>query len=166
MASVLKVDTIKSLAGNEAMTITEGGVPLLKVPAFSVSTDTTASFTNGTLRKIPYDTVEFDTHSWFDTVNNRYTPQIAGYYSFSVTATGTGTSATFFVAQVFKNDVSYINLWRSRVATSSSQTFTGSTMLYLNGTTDYVEIFIRVDASSGVAYTTPNIFSGFLVGGA
>jgi hypothetical protein len=83
-----------------------------------------------------------------------------------VTATGTGTSATFFVAQVFKNGVSYVNLWRSRVATSSSQTFTGSTMLYLNGTTDYVEIFIRVDASSGVAYSTPNIFSGFLVGGA
>jgi hypothetical protein len=166
MASVLKVDTIKSLTGNEAMTISEGGVPLLKVPAFSVLTTTNATMTSATLTKVPYDTVTFDSHNWFDTVNNRYVPQVAGYYQFNFTMSVTGTTVTIFLGTIYKNGSSIGNMFISRDSTSTSQTVTVSQLLYLNGSTDYVEGYARIDGSSNLRFTTPNYMNGFLVGGA
>jgi hypothetical protein len=167
MASVLKVDTIKSLAGNEAMTISESGVPLLNVPAFSVSTTTTATLTHTTMTKVPYNTVAFDTNNWFDTVNNRYIPQIAGYYQFTAVASVTGTTTTLFLFAFYLNGVSLGNALASRAATSTSQTFSiTSPLIYLNGSTDYIEGYSRIDGASSLRFTTPNNLSGFLVRGA
>lgn len=151
--SRLNVNTISGLSST---------VPKIDVPAFSVYTVVTSSITNATQIKVPYDTVLFDTNDWFDTVNYRYVPQIAGYYSITITAGVTATNATVFLASVYKNGGAFQLLVRSRVATNISQTFTGSCLVYLNGSTDYVEGYIRIDGTS-TSFTTPNAFNGFLV---
>jgi len=162
--SSLALSTIQSVTGTDAILISDGGVPQLKVPAFSVSTATTATLTTTTQTKVPYDTVSFDTNTWFDTVNNRYVPQIAGYYQFIAVASVAGTSTTAFIFSFYLNGTSLGFSLISRAATSSSQTFTiTSPVLYLNGSTDYVEGYARIDGSSSLRFTTPNILSGSLV---
>lgn len=151
--SRLNVNTISGVSST---------VPEIATPAFSVYTEATSSITNATQTKVSYDTVLYDTNDWFDAVNYRYVPQIAGYYSITITAGATATSTTVFLASVYKNGAAFQLLVRSRVATSTTQTFTGSCLVYLNGSTDYVEGYIRIDGTSP-SFTTPNAFNGFLV---
>lgn len=140
-----------------------GALNIRPMPIFRVSTNSTQSITSGTSVKIPYNIVEIDTEGWYDTINYRYVPQIAGYYQFNLTISATGTSQTFFTGTIYKNGSTNIILFRSRDADSQGVTKSGAGLVYLNGSTDYVEGYVRMDASSGSALFTPNIMSGFLV---
>jgi hypothetical protein len=175
MASSLKLDTIKSLAGNEAITISESGVPSLNVPAFRAYQNADQNVTSNTETKVQINTKTgnefFDTHNWFDTSNYRYTPQIAGYYSFSGTIRFAGSSQTVQAIYFYKNGSTYNVGGISRIATSSSIHLNMSDIIYLNGSTDYAELFGLVTATSGTLFdfaspTATSIFSGFLVRGA
>jgi hypothetical protein len=174
MASVLKVDTIKSLAGNEAITISESGVPQLNVPAFRAYLSSDQSITSGVSTKVNINSVSgnigFDTNSWFDTTNKRYVPQIAGYYQITGTIRVTGSSITRVIALLFKNGVQYEQgMAVNPSSTTSAQHFMVSSIVYLNGTTDYVELWGTViatspafDIATASEYATC-FLSGFLV---
>jgi len=77
--------------------------------------------------------VTFDTNSNYDTSLYRFTPTVAGYYQvdvkFQYTTSGSG------LAVVYKNGISYA--WGD-YPTSSFATAV-STLVYLNGSTDYIE---------------------------
>ena len=169
MASVLKVDTIKSLAGNEAITISESGVPLLNVPAFRAYLSTTQSISNSTETKVNINTKTgagfFDTNDWFDTTNKRYVPQIAGYYQVNGVVRCGGSSQTVQYAAFYKNGTRYLTGGVQK-ATSLVHVVV-SDVIYLNGTTDYVELYGYITATSPtfnfVDSTATCIFSGFLV---
>jgi hypothetical protein len=107
---------------------------------------------------------EFDTNSNYDnTTNYRFQPTVAGYYQitvsalFNVAATSTGIG-------IYKNGGSskYTNVLP--VTFGPSYAINGTALIYMNGTTDYVEAWIF---SNG---TSPNIgaaqaqsyFQGFL----
>lgn len=166
MASVLKVDTIKSLTGNEAITISESGVPLLNVPAFRAYVGTLQSVTNAAYSKAQLNAIDFDTNSWFDnTTNYRYTPQIAGYYQLSFSTFVSGTGLTTVQASLWKNNVQNLVGSYTVVSAQTDIFSTGSGLVYLNGTTDYVELFVYAVGSTrnlpvGVSTT---FLSGFLV---
>ena len=170
MASVLKVDTIKSLTGNEAITISESGVPLLNVPAFRALATVDQAVTNSTVTQVNLPNVMFDTNNWFSTSTYRYTPQIAGYYFFNGLVVSNGISMTSVVAYIQKNGSNY-TLQTSRTATSTVQYLQVSTVMYLNGSTDYADLAGFVSASSGnTFYASPgneswatSTFEGFLV---
>ena len=172
MPSVLKLDTIKSTTGNEALTIHESGVPLLNVPAFRAYLDADQSVTSNVETKVQINvktgTNFFDTHGWFDTTNNRYVPQIPGYYSFNGLLRIGGASQTVQAIYFYKNGTTYSVGTINRVATSSSIHIGHSDVIYLNGTTDYVELYGLVTATSGTIFdfastTATCFFSGFLV---
>jgi hypothetical protein len=169
MASVLKVDTIKSLTGNEAMTITESGVPLLKVPAFHVKLGANQTgVTTTTDTKVRFDEVVFDTNNYWDAANYRYTPQIAGYYQFNASLWGISTSEARVWVGFWKNGVDTGVRQDSQLAANTITLLIQSTshLIYLNGSTDYVETYgyiIGTTNSFGAGYTH---FSGFLVRGA
>jgi len=167
MASVIKVDTIKSTTGNTALTISESGVPQLNVPVFMAYRDgSTQSLTGSANTKIQLNAVEYDTETWFDsTTNYRYTPQIAGYYQFSSLIYVSGTGLTTGTSRIFKNGAVAID---GHFLSTTSATFLyliATGMLYMNGTTDYVELFgyavgTTPVAQNGVARTW---LQGFLV---
>lgn len=158
MASVIKVDTIKSLAGNEAITITSDGVasfsniPLLYVArSFAAGNQTV---TNGVNTKVQFDTVVIDTNSWWDAANYRYIPQIPGYYRFDYSVGLNGTSVVILQSSLQKNGATInmgFRLLGTLATTVGGMGSAASILVLMNGTTDYVEVFGQVNAASNLS---------------
>lgn len=172
MASVIKVNSIKSTAGDEAITIDETyGMPVLNLPAFRYYANTTQTpISSGVKTKVETGAKSFDTHNWYDATNFRYNPKIAGYYHFNGLVRATGTSQSTQVTYLYKNDAQIITGLVLRMSTSSPTHFGMSDIVYMNGSTDYVELWALVAASSGITfdYSSEDVtsyFQGFLLRG-
>lgn len=111
-------------------------------PAFYATASAATSLASSTYVKIGFDTVTFDTASCFSTVNNRFTPTVAGYYQVSagVQYNGTSTTTGFVLLALYKNGSSAGT--GSNLITAIQYAIPNTTALvYLNGTTDYIEIY-------------------------
>lgn len=114
------------------------------VPLFMAYRDvSTQSFTSGATPKVQLNAVSYDTDSWFDaTTNYRYTPQKAGYYQFNALTYISGTNLTTAVARIYKNNAVTID-GTFLVTTAATYIYvSASGLIYLNGSTDYVELFV------------------------
>lgn len=112
--------------------------------------------------KLQFQTKEFDTLVAFDaTTNYRYTPTREGYYQFNGSAQLNVSGVVYL--QLFKNGVAA----RTGNATGVSGTnpvSTISTIVYMNGTTDYVELDIVSDTGGTLtASAATTYFQGCLV---
>lgn len=92
MASILNVDKIRRAAGStDALVIDSGDrVTTPTRPAFFVSHDPSA--TVGLTGTVNFNTVHSNTGSHFDITNDRFVAPVAGFYHFSFTGLGCGTS--------------------------------------------------------------------------
>jgi len=105
-------------------------------PAFSAYPSSSQSVTSATFTKINFDTELFDTNNNF--ASSRFTPTVAGYYQINAYLT-VATTVTRCLVTLYKNG--------SRVAVlsdtdgSSANTSGGSTLIYFNGSTDYIEVY-------------------------
>lgn len=132
-------------------------------PAFSVYQSVAQSLPNGTMTKCQLQSKEFDTNNAFDsTTNFRFQPTVAGYYQvnggFQV-----GATVTLLAVSVFKNGVTHKQLQLGPSNVSSISAY-GCCLVYLNGSTDYVELWIQQNSTAqntaaGIANT---YFQGFL----
>jgi hypothetical protein len=121
------------------------------MPAFSAYSATTQTLTSTTTTKIAFNTEEFDTANCFDsTTNYRFTPNVAGYYQFNSSAQFAYTSTTRMRIELYKNGALYKRLTDAAVAMNS---ITGGSVVYMNGSTDYVEIYATI---TGVGTLTVN----------
>ena len=114
-------------------------------PAFSAYMGSNASFTSTSTTKVTLDTEVFDTANCF--ASSRFTPNVAGYYQINgkIRVTGTGCTAS---VNIYKNGSQ--NIIGSYITPTGSVVFSVvSTVLFLNGTTDYVELFGYGDTTSG-----------------
>jgi shikimate kinase len=116
-------------------------------PAFSAYANAVQTVSNNTFTKISFQVEDFDTASAFDNVTNyRFTPQVAGYYQANglLFLTGTATTTQEVVA-LFKNGTTFARLTdngpSSALASNGSTTFGNSILVYLNGSTDYIELY-------------------------
>ena len=129
------------------------------MPAFSAyASAISSSITSGVDTKVLFDTETFDTNNNF--ASSRFTPTVAGYYQINATLrfNGSYTSAAIIL---FKNggNVGYLQNGVQTVTTASS-------LQYMNGTTDYLEIYTSMTGSSltvGAGNANTNYFSGSLV---
>jgi hypothetical protein len=119
-------------------------------PAFSVYSTTGQSPSAGVWTKIAWNTEEFDTANCFDLSTERFTPNVAGYYQISGAADLDGSSAQGLLLGVYKNGSLYKYLGFSY--TELEMGFCGSVLVYMNGTTDYVELYARIIATGGNIY--------------
>ena len=101
-------------------------------PAFRAYMSSAQTITGLTFTKLQFNTEVFDTASCYDTATYRFTPNVAGYYQVS--------AATYFAATaqlyIYKNGSAnmtgpYLN--------STGHSILG--LVYLNGTTDYIECY-------------------------
>ena len=108
-------------------------------PAFSAYPIATQSLPTNTFTKLVFGAEEFDTANCFDsTTNYRFTPNVAGYYLITANALMAGAASS--IISIYKNGVEYKR--GSQGAVSSSPLEIGvSAIVYLNGSTDYVELF-------------------------
>ena len=106
------------------------------MPAFSAYLSSNQGFTSGVTTKINLDTEVFDTNSNF--ASSRFTPTVAGYYQINGKARITGTGLTDGSVYLYKNGSQLI----IGSYTASGLTFSVvSTVVYLNGSTDYIELY-------------------------
>jgi len=109
-------------------------------PAFSAYGSALQSIPNGAYTKIAYNTKEFDTNNNYDaTTNYRFTPSVAGYYQINAGITISAGSG-IAVVSIYKNGTGYKNSAYS-INSISTIEMTNSAIAYLNGSTDYVEIY-------------------------
>lgn len=127
-------------------------------PAFSAYLSANQSVSSGVTTRVACDAEEFDTANAFDSTTNkgRFTPQVAGTYL--VTAhigASASTAGTVFVPYIYKNGTAY-KVGQSYIPPSGSSSMNGSitALVYLNGSTDYVELWGN-NTGSGT-----NTFSG------
>lgn len=128
-------------------------------PAFRAFRNTSQqSFSANTYTKIQFNAETFDTANCFDsTTNYRFTPTTAGYYQINLGITWSGVNATTVKAgAIYKNGSIYAVITSSAGSGTpgASAAANGGDLVYLNGSTDYVEGYIY--DSDGVARNVLN----------
>lgn len=132
------------------------------VPAFAATPTTDQTVVSDATTLITLGTEEFDTNSNFS--SSRFMPTVAGYYQINAqarfAATATVSSAT-------------LHLYRSGLVYRSSDTVGGlgittvrsiSTLVYLNGINDYVEIWAHVIDTAAAPVVKAGTTNTFLNG--
>jgi hypothetical protein len=127
------------------------GIPLWRPPAFSVKRTAAQTIADATATKILFATEVFDTHGYFDSgAAARFTPLIAGKYLFALTVRMIGgvDQAPLNIA-LYKNGAHYASTL-IRASGVSTQGPMISAIIDLNGSTDFVEGFIRQDSGGNM----------------
>jgi hypothetical protein len=131
--------------------------PNLQGPAFSAYMGSAQSISNATFTKLQMNTVIFDTNSNYNNSTYRFTPTVAGYYQ--VTAgVSFAISTGIILMSLQKNGV--------RTIESTGAPYTGGTtndatgLIYLNGSTDYVEAYAYQTSGGSANTTQPNTIYG------
>jgi hypothetical protein len=115
-------------------------------PAFFVSHTGNQSISQNTYTKVTFTVEEFDTDNCF--ASSTFTPTKAGYYQVSSSVLiEVSPSDTLSQFAFFKNG-SIFNRWSQLVKTQNGDNMNGSSLFYMNGTTDYLEVYAYSGAST------------------
>lgn len=126
-------------------------------PAFSAYQSSAQILSNNRYTKINLQSEEFDTANAFDPETSRFQPTIAGYYWFSFAIGFVGGPSGLRVACLYKNGASLNRLlFVTNPVAGDWFSASGGVLAYLNGTTDYVELF-GFQASGGNLSLNTNI---------
>lgn len=145
-ATVTQVDLVAGLGGTG--------------PAFSAFANVATSLVQSVATKVLFQVEEFDTNNNYDTTTSRFTPTIAGYYLVTAStafasATGSGQNS------ISKNGT----IFKSQTFTGASGTGSISCLILMNGSTDFLEVFVNqngVTQNNGTGAST-TYFQGNLV---
>jgi hypothetical protein len=178
------VFTLASPATNTNRTLTlpdEAGTVLTSasdvaqrgVPAFAAYSSAAQNPTSGVHTKVIFGTEAYDTNSNYDPVLARFTPAVAGYYLLNASVamssdSGMSAGGVFF----YKNGSSSLEITGAEDTALSGvgyQTILASALVYLNGSTDYVEVYAFATGTGTYRYffasggLHPTAFNGVLV---
>ena len=126
------------------------------------------SISTVTYTKIEMNTIEWDTNSCYDNTSGafRFTPNVAGYYQINLTVRFKGTSTQGYISAIFKNGAETYRIEHDQNTTVGPlRGAAGSALVYLNGTTDYVEAYGWIQATSPLIAQGQGLtrFTGHLV---
>ena len=130
------------------------------MPAFAAYPASNTNISSNTNTKVVLNTELYDTANCFDsTTNYRFTPNVAGYYQINFTPnTGASNNNAFWnFHMIYKNGSAYIGQY-SVFPAGNIQGYTSqvSQLIYMNGSTDYLEFYVNVYVASG----TPSYSGG------
>ena len=170
--------TVPLVAGTNTVTIPASTGTVMvsgNMPAFSAYANATQSITSGTQTKVAINTELFDTNNNFDsTTNYRFTPTVEGYYQVNGTVrmAATVNTITQVVPYLYRNGSLYARGTDTVFSTSTLSTIQGTfnEVVYMNGSTDYIELYGAVTGTSPTFnFVNANVtsrFSASLVRGA
>jgi len=165
--SKLETNTIDTLSGttnlvigstNSSTVTFENGSPTGHMyPAFHAYLGSNqTSISGNTNTKVQINTEVLDTDSAFDTSTYRFTPQKSGKYYVYANLTGEFDTYKLHIiqAQLYKNGSSYAET-DSKIQDDSIQKLFSyiSTVVDMNGSSDYLEFFGMIDRFSGGSST-------------
>lgn len=146
---------------NPSATLHVNGTFTCNNPIFSIVRTGTFSVSSNSNTVVPYNTSDFDTNGGWNNTSYQYKPTVAGYYQFNwcvtINALAAGGTQEFF-AFLSKNGTIYAwgnNLMPSTVHYSAT---TGSCIVYMNGSTDYVTISVYQNSGGAVNLNPIDVF--------
>ena len=180
----LKVGTITTSSGSGTITLGQSGETLalgsgvtsqFNQPAFQAELSANQEVTDNTDTKVQFDTEIFDTDNCYDnSTNYRFTPTVAGkYYVYLNLGVNGKANSNLNVGY------SYIYKNGSSVAYTNSRFFQGgntsnggtvatpfiSAIFTLNGSSDYVELYGKINAlDNSNVHTINTIFGAYRIG--
>jgi hypothetical protein len=133
-------------------------------PAFSAYASSGVSVPNATYTKILFQVENFDTNNNF--ASSRFTPTVAGYYQIN-SGVAIIIAGGISITSLFKNG-SILHAGSQSINSSSGTQVTVSALVYMNGTTDYLEVFFyQGSGGTGTTYSENNnsysYFNGAMV---
>lgn len=150
-ASLTSLSAANISAGTLA--VARGGTGVTAQPIFSAYADTTLSITAGTATKVRCNIEDFDPDSCYNTTTYRFTPTTAGYYQvnavirFNPGASSVGTNG--FIAELYKNGAVAFRGDEIQTKDAGYGMASLNAIVYLNGSTDYIELFGTATVGSG-----------------
>ena len=100
------------------------------------------ALTKNVSEQCKFDIEDFDTQGWYDnTTNFRFTPTVAGYYYVftKINFAGTTQANSCFVS-ILKNTTVTAESYKT-LPSGAEHSFTMADTVYLNGSSDYVEVW-------------------------
>jgi hypothetical protein len=139
------------------------GYVATNAPAFSAYSNSTASVSTATWTKVPVNVEEFDTNANYDNATNyRFTPTVEGYYQINGQVNISSSTTTRLLCAIRKNGSEF--RLGTDLATIGNRVNVSS-LIYMNGTTDYVELWVFVTGTS-LTFTgsgqSDKYFNGYL----
>ena len=144
LGDVLNVGTVSD--GTITTAKLASGVLPTNTPAFSVYKSSTQSLTSNVFTKVTFDTETYDIGNCF--ASSRFTPTTTGYYFIHSALEVYGTGATRSTISIYKNGSNVKETDDEFASNSSSTTPQITGVFYMNGTTDYIEIYLRLVGTS------------------
>jgi hypothetical protein len=162
-----------AVAGSNTVTMpAASGVCMVSgnMPAFSAYANTIQTLTSGTFTKIILDTKQYDTNNNFDsTTNYRFTPTVAGYYQITGNLLlQSTTSITRVIGNFYKNGVALTRFFDLSISNTTAPYYiNGTSLLYMNGSTDYLELYAFASGTATIyvngSFPTTSYLQGVLV---
>lgn len=140
-------------------------------PAFSAFMGSNQTLTSNIWTKLQFNNEAIDTASCYDpSTNYRFTPNVAGYYQVNLGIYGGSSTIRATGGAIYKNGSVFIRqtFWLASEADGDDVVVCISKLVYMNGTTDYIEPYGYVyDNNVGtdliVGSGVDSWFEGFLV---
>jgi hypothetical protein len=152
-ASIVQTDLASGIASNG--------------PAFNAGASGTFTVANNTDTKVPINTETFDTNNCFDTSTYRFTPNVAGYYQVQgAVFISPPNNTSGFILSIFKNGALFQQVHRENFQNYFNQLAQGGTVVYCNGTSDYIELYIWQNGGSTQTFGNNSLvtwFSGAMI---
>jgi hypothetical protein len=161
-----------AVAGTNTITLPAStGTVMVNGPSFCAVTNTTQSnlVINTQVKLTVFGTVRWDTNSNFNSTTCRFTPTVAGYYQVNggIQANGNLTNASSINLYLYKNGANHVRTNPYVPANPSYPSINLTGLVYMNGSTDYLELYVEIGGSSGTfgTYNDPSFgyFSASMV---
>ena len=150
-APAAKLDVSGSIAVNGRIAVNG--------PAFSAWASTAQVMLPGAYTKVVFKTEEFDTANCFDSVaTSRFKPAIPGYYQVSATLRQATPTDGEWLTVLYKNGAAFKSGSHVSIGGGGNYQSHLSALVFLNGVTDYLEIFAYCTLTSWVSNTQSGSF--------
>jgi hypothetical protein len=143
--------TTLTLPTTSGTVITTGSTFAGTGPAFSATKSASQTVTSGVFTTVTFDTEQFDTNNNF--ASNTFTPTVAGYYQINGNVYASATTITRLIATIFKNGGTYrFGVDVSLSVGAGEYRSTVSAIVYMNGTTDYLNLSALVTGTGTINF--------------
>jgi hypothetical protein len=146
----------------------------VSTPAFSAYQSSQQTITQSSPSIVQFQTEEWDTAGYFNNTGSgnayAFQPLVAGYYQINAQVSYSSITATEVQPAIIYKNGSQLRRGNRFNLSSTNAYGMVSSLVYLNGSTDYIQIYTFHTASGSVALeqldVRGNYFNGYLVRGA
>lgn len=148
----------QSNAVTGTLPVGNGGTGVDAILSASASSSSSTTLATLSFTKLIYNSETFDIGSCYDpTTNYRYTPNKAGIYLVTgLCYVSPAIASTIYILSVYKNGSRYADIDSVYSGTTQFR-MCGSTLISMNGSTDYLELYAYNNASSGTSSTNVSL---------